>query len=206
MSTRIHQLATTALVVCSTAIAFAIGGARGAIHIDSGVAAANPRSGSPANIVADRFSLALLAQGTDPLENPSGVITTYGSLSNGTKTEPDENTYVMMDHNPGGPSLGFDYGRHFLFQGHENGVPNAYLTRINLDVPRADRRRITLLTPVNPATNTTGFGSIDGSVWNPYTEDAALYTRARGRGRDRSHARLAAAGSHPRVGVGQRGV
>ena len=64
------------------------------------------------------------------------MITNYGKLSNGTLTEPDENTYVVFPHNPGGPSLHFDYGRHFLYQGHENGAPQAYVTRINLDVPK----------------------------------------------------------------------
>ena len=68
----------------------------------------------------------------------------------------DENTYLVLPHNPGGPSVNFDYGRHFLFQGHENGSPKAYITRINLDVPRGDAHRITLLTPADAATGNTG--------------------------------------------------
>jgi hypothetical protein len=94
-------------------------------------------------------------------------------------TEPDENTYLVLDHNPGGPTLGFDYGRHFLYQGHENAAPLAYITRINLDLPRRDPHRITLLTPVNPATNQTGFGSIDGSTYNPFTK-TMLFTQEAG--------------------------
>ena len=43
---------------------------------------------------------------------------------------------------------GVDYGRTFLFQGHENAGNLAYVTRINLDRKRGDARRITLLTPV----------------------------------------------------------
>ena len=62
----------------------------------------------------------LVAEGLDLLENPSGVITQFGNLSDGSRTEPDENTYLILDHNPGGPTPDYDYGRHFLFQGHEN--------------------------------------------------------------------------------------
>src|SRR5215510_111014 len=121
------------------------------------------------NILPEGFSLRKIAEGTDPLENPSGVITTFGELNNAstTATEPDQNTYLVLDDNPGGPTPGFDYGRHFLFQGHENAGNLAYVTRINLDVASPDHR-ITLLTPVD-ATGLTNFNSIDGSAWDPFT-------------------------------------
>src|SRR6185503_12142497 len=80
---------------------------------------------------------------------------------------------------PTGPTPGIDYGRHFLYQGHENASPLAYITRINLDVPRGDAHRVSLLTPVNPATNQTGFGSIDGSTFNPFTTKL-LFTQEAG--------------------------
>ncbi len=163
-----RPLVTAAALAWSTAVVIAIGGANGAVHISSGVPSANLRVSSPANVIADGFGLVRLARGTDPLENPSGSITSYGYLADGTRTEPDENTYVVLDSNPGGPTTGYDYGRHFLYQGHENGAPQAYITRLNLDVTDP-LHRITLLTPVNPATGNTGFGSIDGSVWNPFT-------------------------------------
>src|SRR5438477_9431627 len=114
----------------------------------SGVPAANPVVISN-NVLSPEFTDGLVAQGLDVLENPSGVITTFGNLSDGSRTEPDENTYLILDHNPGGPTPDYDYGRHFLFQGHEmpNGNTNrAYVTRINLDVAAPDHR-ITLLTP-----------------------------------------------------------
>src|SRR5262249_34076807 len=83
--------------------------------------------------VAQGFSLSLIAQGSDPLENPcvsaTQTIAKFGFLGDNTKTEPDENTYVVFDHNPGGPTPGYDYGRRFLFQGYENGSPLAYITR-----------------------------------------------------------------------------
>src|SRR5262249_49908200 len=83
-----------------------------------------------------------------------------------------------LDHNPGGPTTGFDYGRHFLYQGHENGAPNAYVTRINLDVPRGNPHRITLLTP-GDSTGNTGFGSNDGHPDDPVTH-TLLFTQEAG--------------------------
>src|SRR6266853_4886738 len=135
----------------------------------TGVPAANPVVVSD-NVFSPEFTPGLVVQGIDLLENPSGVITQYGYLSDGTNTEPDENTYLILDHNPGGPTPDYDYGRHFLFQGHEmpNGNTNrAYLTRINLDVAHPDHR-ITLMTP-GDANGLTGFNSIDGSTWDPFS-------------------------------------
>ncbi len=148
-------------------------------RIEGGVSSANAKVGTPATVIDPGFKLNVVATGIDTLENPSGVITSFGVLGNGTLTEPDENTYLVLDHNPGGPTSGFDYGRRFLFQGHENGSPLAYVTRINLDVPRSSPHRITLLTPVNPSTSQTGFGSIDGSTFDPFTK-TLLFTQESG--------------------------
>src|SRR6266704_6076154 len=132
----------------------------------SGVPAANPVVVSD-NIFSPEFAPGLVVEGIDLLENPSGLITQFGSLSDGTLTEPDENTYLILDHNPGGPTPDYDYGRHFLFQAHENSGDLAYVTRINLDVAHPDHR-FTLLTPAD-ANGLTGFNSIDGSTWDPFT-------------------------------------
>jgi uncharacterized protein DUF839 len=152
--------------------------------LHDGVALANLRSGHPANLLVDGFSLKMIAQGSDPVENPSGSITQFGYLDDfppqpieATKTEPDENTFLVFDHNPGGPASGYDYGRHFLFQGHENTGDLAYVTRINVDVTDPDHR-ITLLTPVGDD-GKTHFNSIDGSTWNPFTQ-TLLFTQERG--------------------------
>ena len=83
----------------------------------------------------------------------------------------------MLSSNPGGPTQGFDYGRHFLFQGHENSGNLAYLTRINLDVTD-DAHKVTLLTPVN-AGGLTNFNSIDGSAYDPFT-NTLLFTQEAG--------------------------
>src|SRR5215471_9660744 len=147
---------------------------------------ANLRSGHPANIIAPGFSLRKIAEGSDRLENPSGIITNFGLLNDfppqsieATRTEPDENTYLVFDENPGGPTPGFDYGQHFLYQGHENAADFAYVTRINLDVTDP-LHRITLLTPVG-SDGKTHFGSIDGSTWNPFSR-TLLFTQERGTG------------------------
>jgi len=142
----------------------------------SGVAAANPVVISP-NVFSPEFTAGLIAEGLDLLENPSGLITQFGILSDGSRTEPDENTYLILDHNPGGPTPGFDYGRHFLFQGHENADDLAHVTRINLDVADPDHR-ITLLTPVDE-NGLTEFNSIDGSTWDPFSR-TLLFTEEAG--------------------------
>jgi hypothetical protein len=142
----------------------------------SGVPAANPVVISP-NILSPEFTAGLVAQGVDLLENPSGVITTFGNLDDGSRTEPDENTYLILDHNPGGPTDGYDYGRHFLFQGHENADDLAHVTRLNLDVADPDHR-VTLLTPVDDS-GLTHFNSIDGSTWNPFSR-TLLFTEEAG--------------------------
>jgi hypothetical protein len=139
----------------------------------SGVPSANPVQVSD-NVFSPEFTPGLVAQGIDLLENPSGPITTFGNLDDGTRTEPDENTYLILDHNPGGPTPDYDSGRHFLFQGHENSGDLAYVTRINLDVASPDHR-ITLLTPVD-AGSLTHFNSIDGSTWDPFS-DTLLFTQ-----------------------------
>jgi hypothetical protein len=145
--------------------------------ITTGVAHAHKRVGHPPSTIAAGFKLKTVVTGANPLENPSGAITKFGVLTDGTLTEPDENTYLVFDHNPGGPVPGFDYGRHFLFQGHENAGNLAYVTRINMDIT-AKAHRITLLTPVG-ANGLTGFNAIDGSVYLP-SSNTLLFTQEDG--------------------------
>src|SRR5262249_46981145 len=103
---------------------------------DDEVLLPNQRVGHPDTRILEKFSLVTVAKGSDPLENRRGKITHFGYLNDSppkpveaTKTEPDENTYLVLKHGPGGPTRGYDYGRHFLFQGHENGSDLAYITR-----------------------------------------------------------------------------
>ena len=75
--------------------------------IVSGVPGANPEIITD-NVLSPEFAPGLVAEGLDLLENPSGPITKFGNLSDGSRTEPDENTYLILDHNPGGPTPDYD--------------------------------------------------------------------------------------------------
>jgi hypothetical protein len=177
--------AAFATALAATAVAVA--------QITHGVPSANLRAGSPATKLAAGWDQKVLATGALALENPSGIFTNYGYLNDAgssvpggvapqasnlkTKTEPDQNTYVVTSSNPGGPTAGFDYGRHFLFQGHEVFIGSsdtvghtnaAYLTRINLDLPLYDPHRITLLSTPSDAQH-SGLASVDGSTYDPFT-------------------------------------
>src|SRR6185369_13885242 len=63
----------------------------------------------------------------------------------------------------------YDYGTHFLFQGHENGV-GGYITRVNLDADAA--HRITLMA------STDADGAVlpvfDGITWYPFSQRLLL--------------------------------
>jgi hypothetical protein len=159
-------------------------------QIINGVPNANPRSGSPANIVANGFALQRVVNGNDTLENPAGIFARYGYLDDSTiqpdhqptKTEPDQNTYLVTKHSPGGPTAGYDYGHHFLIQGHEvfsaAGQPNrAYFTRINLDV-KDPAHRITLLNPLAKDATDSGVRSIDGSTYDPFNRQLLFTAEA----------------------------
>src|SRR5262245_28054759 len=117
----IHQIVAVATMLGATAGSLPEAHA-GSIKVDGsnvgpGVPNAPERVDSPESILAPGFTMGLIAQGIEFLENPSGVIAHFGFLSDAsqTKTEPDINTYLVLDHNPGGPTPNYDYGRHFLF-------------------------------------------------------------------------------------------
>ena len=96
-------------------------------------------------------------------------------------TEPDEKHYLVLDHNPGGPTAGFDYGRHFLFQGHENGGAARLRDAHQPRRPRGSPHRITLLTPVNPATTRPASARSTAARFNPFTK-TLLFTQEAGTG------------------------
>jgi hypothetical protein len=134
--------------------------------------------GTPSTDIAPHFDLRSVVNGSVPVENPSGVITNFGLLSTGTLTEPDQNLYLQFSSNPGGPTQGYDYGRHFLYQGHENSGNLAYITRVNLDVTDP-AHQVTLLTPLDPSSGLTNFNSIDGSTYDPFS-NTLLFTQEAG--------------------------
>jgi hypothetical protein len=116
------------------------------------------------------------AQGSMPVENPSSAIKLYGYVNDkpnlvpalgsnveATKTEPDKNTYLVM-HGLKGFDVNYDYGSHFLFQGHEAGTPGS-ITRVNLDADAA--HRVTVLATTDVAGK--ALPSLDGSTWYPWS-------------------------------------
>lgn len=159
------------------------------------VASANAKVvGTPApNILSPELIETIVAQGSIRLENPSALTSFYGYDNDGpltpapgdlpspvhkveaTKTEPDKNTYLVLDHQAGADA-NYDYGKHFLFQGHEGGQSgHAYITRINLDADGA--HRVTLL--ADSDVNSNPLPTIDGSTWYPFSQ-RLLFTSENG--------------------------
>lgn len=150
------------------------------------VPTANPKlTGFAApNVLSPELAQVIVAQGATPLENPSALTSYYGYDNDGpmlptpgdiqasghnveaTKTEPDKNTYLVLP-NQVGADPNYNYGTHFLFQGHENGRQKmAYLTRINLDADAA--HRVTLLATADR--DGKPVPTVDGSTWYPWAK------------------------------------
>jgi hypothetical protein len=150
------------------------------------VASANPKTPgfSQPTILSPELQQVIWAQGSMSAENPTldPRVKSYGYDADGTflplpgavapfeatKTEPDKNTYLVV-RGIKGADPSYDYGTHFLFQGHETGAPG-YLTRINLDADGAHRVTILATKEVGPGGANTGadLPNIDGSTWDPW--------------------------------------
>jgi hypothetical protein len=113
---------------------------------------------------------------------PSMVPTPANPATEAHKTEPDKNTYLVFKRGLDGADPGYDYGTHFLFQGHEGGAGgHGYISRVNLDAD--SEHRITLLATSD--VNGNPLATIDGSTWDPWarrllftTENTAAPTYA----------------------------
>ena len=86
-----------------------------------------------------------------------------------TKTEPDKNTYLVL-RGRHGPDAAYDYGSHFVFQGHESGRRDAagqarsFISRVNLDADAA--HRVTVLAATDKAGNALPSIATAGScIW-----------------------------------------
>ena len=157
---------------------------------------ANPdvRGIAAPNSLSPELRQYILAQGSMKLENPSGVVAYYGYNANGTfapdptltqspghnveanKTEPDKNTYLRLN-GLHGADPNYDYGTHFVYQGHETGVAG-YLTRINLDADAA--HRVTLI--ADKLADGTAMPTIDGSTWDPWAKRLLFTAELGGKG------------------------
>jgi hypothetical protein len=147
---------------------------------------------SPSHKLAPELMQVAVAQGSTPLENPNGLTRFYGYQNDivspddpllpqmvptatvpneSQKTEPDKNTYLVLKKGLAGGGPQYDYGSRFLFQGHEiatrvNGVPQGYVTRINLDANA--QHRVTLVATQD--SNGKPLPTIDGSTWDPFAQ------------------------------------
>jgi hypothetical protein len=168
----------------------------------SNVPAANRKAAgyAPASRLSAELEQVAWAQGSTRLENPQGIVSFYGyendvpsvedpllpqmlpTAANPTeaqKTEPDKNTYLTFKRGLSGPDRSYDYGTHFLYQGHEGaatvgGVKRGYITRINLDADA--QHRVTLM-----ATQDAGgapIATIDGSTWDPFARRLLFTTES----------------------------
>ncbi|MFL5310091.1 MAG: hypothetical protein ACJ79H_06495 [Myxococcales bacterium] len=167
------------------------------------VPAANPKSAgyAPASRLSPELRQIAVAQGSVPLENPEGIVGWYGyendapspdsaalpqmvpgtrvSPTEAQKTEPDKNTYLVLSDQKGADAK-YDYGTHFLFQGHEASARDAagkhqgYFTRINLDADAM--HRVTLMATRDVAGQP--LENIDGSTWDPFAQRLLLTTES----------------------------
>jgi hypothetical protein len=163
------------LALVAAPLAIASGGAL-AQHLTH-VPSANPwivGVTSP-TVLSPELAQKVAAQGSILVENPTDSAKYYGYLNDqpnllpalgsnveASKTEPDKNTYIVM-HGLRGADPNYDYGTHFLFQGHETGA--GYITRVNLDADAA--HRVTLLATRD--LNGTPLPVFDGSTWYPFS-------------------------------------
>jgi hypothetical protein len=136
---------------------------------------------SQPNVLSPELALVERARGSMAIENGTATNPYYGYNGDGpmvpapgdlpsethkveaTKTEPDKNTYLVLKGQTGADP-NYDYGTHFLYQGHELGAGN--ITRINLDADVA--HRVTLLATTQ--SNGTPLPTIDGSTWDPWAK------------------------------------
>jgi len=163
-------------------------GATAAVAEVTHVPAANTKAPgvTKPNVLSPELAEVVRAAGAMRLENPESPVVFYGynddrpnfvPLPGGSnveahKTEPDKNTYLVLRHQKGADPH-YDYGTHFLFQGHESGPGN--ITRINLDADVA--HRVTLIA----SKDVTGkaLPAFDGSTWYPWAQ-RLLFTAENG--------------------------
>jgi hypothetical protein len=173
------------LAAVATLVAFS--GAKAALGLQ-GVAQANSKIVGLAvpNVLSPELTEVVVAQGSTPLENGITDFLFYGYNGDGpmlpapgdiqapghnveaTKTEPDKNTYLVLAGQDGADPQ-YNYGTHFLFQGHESGIGSpeqGYITRINLDADGA--HRVTLMAYKDVHGNSLPV--FDGSTWDPWAQ------------------------------------
>jgi hypothetical protein len=171
---QLRQTAIASLVAASFAVTAGTSFAQGLTNVFN----ANPKIAGVTSptVLSPELAQVVRAQGSMLVENPTDAAKYYGYLNDqpnllpalgsnveASKTEPDKNTYLVLRGLRGADS-NYDYGTHFLFQGHETGA--GYITRINLDADAA--HRVTVLA-TREADGVTPLPTIDGSTWYPWS-------------------------------------
>ncbi len=175
----------------------------GQAHADglkiTSVPAANEKADGVAkeSVLSPEFTQQAVAVGKMSVEIPTAMISHFGYNNDGpmvpaagdvqakghnveaSKTEPDKNTYLVLEGQKG-PDAAYNYGTHFVFQGHEGGASvddhaQGYITRVNLDADEA--HRVTLMADKDSTGATIPF--IDGSTYNPFVQKL-LFTSEEG--------------------------
>jgi hypothetical protein len=155
---------------------------------------------APAPKLSKELQEVVWAQGGTRLENPTALITDFGyekdvaasddpsrpqvvpvsgSMTEAQKTEPDKNTYLIFKQGLKGADASYDYGKHFVFQGHENAasvnnVKQGYITRVNLDADA--QHRVTLMATQDNQGHP--LATIDGSTWDPFAQRLLFTTES----------------------------
>lgn len=182
-------LASTALLALGTHALAGDAVQIGGITLTTVPAVVHEEDKAAETVLSPGLARTITAEGRMVVENPTELITHYGFAGDGplqpaegdvqtkdhnveaTKTEPDKNTYLVLTGQKG-PDAAYDYGSHFLFQGHESGPKTkdgktqGALTRINLDADEA--HRVTLMATETEAGEP--IPAIDGSTWNPFAK------------------------------------
>jgi hypothetical protein len=151
---------------------------------------------APSDVLSPELYQVIVAQGSNRVENPTALTSYYGydndvlnaagqpqmvptpsNPKEAHKTEPDKNTYLVFKNGLSGADPNYDYGSHYLFQGHEGGAGGAsYITRVNLDADGA--HRITVMATKDSSGNP--LATIDGSTWDPWAKRLLLTTESAG--------------------------
>ena len=154
---RLSLLAGTA-VAASAAFAAAVTAFPSSPPELSPVAAANTRSDgyAPVSVLSPRAAAGRRRAGLQSPRHTSALTSYYGydndvvnaagqpqmlpsptTATEAHKTEPDKNTYLVFRTGLPGADRGYDYGTHFLFQGHEGGAGARGTSRASTSTPTA---------------------------------------------------------------------
>jgi hypothetical protein len=199
--TRVKRRAIGVLVAASATAGILWVAVGSASTVDSltPVPAANTKSvgSAPPTLLSPQLAQIVWAQGSYKLENGTPAIPFYGYYGDGpmfpasgavqspghnveaSKSEPDKNTYLRL-HGQVGADPNYNYGTHFLFQGHElvGSGATGYITRINLDADGP--HRVTLLATKDDQGK--GLPPIDGSTWDPWAGKLLFSSEAGNKG------------------------